>query len=114
MSKKTNKSISVIKILEEALSALQQVAQWQEDNDYGECAGYEGGAKALIEVVEEFDCGSCGGFSKGQKINKSCGSSGLFYRWEFLAKKYGCKPKKKANKAWMKKIKGLYKRRSRK
>ena len=56
-------------------------------------AKYADKAEALIEVVEVYDCGSIGGFGKGQRNDKgilvySDIYEEIYARWLWLAEKY--------------------------
>lgn len=89
-------SISISKILTEALFCFQQMAQWSHSHSFDYVYKYQNQAIALIQLVEVHDCGSIGGYSGGQQTNVNGGSMKhgdkfyeLYARWLFLAEKYG-------------------------
>jgi hypothetical protein len=76
-----------IQILQEIFECFQQVTQWMPgtttDADYSNgVTKYLFKAEALIEILEVTDCGSTGGFDKGQE------SQGLVERFLWLLDKY--------------------------
>ena len=56
---------------------------WAENKSYDIVLRSEASAECLIELLEVADCGSIGGFDKGQEYR-----SNLFERWDWLIKKY--------------------------
>lgn len=109
-------SILISKILTEALSCFQQMAQWNQSHNFELTYKYQSRAKALIELVEVHDCGSTGGFSKGQQPKGNDGPIkyerefySLYARWLFLAEKYGYDTKG-ISKDWQTQIKKFFTR----
>jgi hypothetical protein len=109
-------SLAISKILTKALSCFQQMAQWSHSRNFDYVYQYQSQAEALIELVEVHDCGSIGGFSKGQQPNGNDGSMkygnkfhSLYARWLFLAEKYGYNTKG-ISKAWEPEIKKFFTR----
>jgi hypothetical protein len=111
-------SLAISKILTKALSCFQQMAQWSRLCNFDHAFKYQSQAEALIELVEVHDCGSIGGFSRGQLPNGNGGSikyGDMFYslyaRWLFLAEKYGYDTKDTSG-DWQKEIKKFFARKS--
>lgn len=80
-------SIRVKTILDTAFEELQMTEQWLRARNPEWASSYVqhiNRAEALIELVEVFDCGSVGGFGKGQPQQRQ----NLFERWLWLRDKY--------------------------
>jgi hypothetical protein len=79
--------ISIKKILTLAGDEFGQVIQWSDNKDSPNHAGRVAAAlhrvEILVTTVEEFDCGSHGGYGQDQPSNQS-----LVERWEWLCEKY--------------------------
>jgi len=92
MNSKRVRIIDVKTLLGTALEHLQQIVQWDKKVPHN-MAKYADKAEALIEVVEVYDCGSIGGFGKGQRNDKgilvySDIYEEIYARWLWLAEKY--------------------------
>lgn len=72
-------------ILEQIESELAQVDEWRDMDDYGRAAQYFNKAEALIELLEVYNCGSIGGFDKGQDSDQDS----VLERFAWLKKKGG-------------------------
>jgi len=86
MKKKPSKqppAISRLVILQEIADDLHGLIGWAESMSFDTAQKYNAHAESLIELLEVADCGSIGGFDDGQKYNCN-----LFYRWDWLVKKY--------------------------
>lgn len=77
-----------IQILDRIGDHFQGAMQWDKLKN-PECIAlsskYFYKAEALIELLEIEDCGSIGGFDKGQPETNN-----LFDRWDWLYRKYNC------------------------
>ena len=77
-------SLSRQTILKHIGDSLALVVQWSKTPAWCEnVVKYHHKAEALIEVLETKDCGSVGGFDKGQPRPRT-----LFDRWDWLYRKY--------------------------
>jgi len=82
----TSPGPSRLTILRAIGDALGNYIQWQEGASVyaaHRASAYIARAECLIELLEAHDCGSVGGFDKGQPESQS-----LFERWVWLYKKY--------------------------
>lgn len=75
-----------IKILNNIFGHLQMVTQWAPSN-FENCSEYTFKAEALIELLEEEDCGSHGGFDKSNPNKHETGFD-IFDRFLTLVRKY--------------------------
>lgn len=91
-------------LLKEVEQLMQQVKQWEHVRETGWAANYMEyicQLKALVELLEVADCGSTGGFGKGQGYadlrrsdwcNENHNPGDLFDRAKWLLRKYKTKP----------------------
>lgn len=88
MKKQKQHAIPIKALLKEIEDHFKMLDQDLRLGWYTEVGQHYTAAEALIEVLEVYDCGSVGGFSKGQDRERAEGRSGLNYRFKFLADKY--------------------------
>ena len=112
----TKSSIEIRVILTEVLNCFQQMAQWSRSCNFDNVSANKSGAEALLELVEVHDCGSVGGFGKGQRgsyvspMKYGVKYHSLYARWLFLAEKYGY-DESEIVRQWRKEIEKLFERR---
>jgi hypothetical protein len=104
------------KILEIAYTKLKNVMLRGQYKDYLYMVTSMAQAEALIEMVEIADCGSTGGFSRGQQDGRTGGIMyadkyhTLYARWIFLAEKYELFKEKNIVLEDLEKVADFYKR----
>ena len=69
-------------VLDQIADYLCSIEQWKNKECYDNACKYFHKAEALIELLEDHNCGSVGGFDKDQPITCS-----LLDRYEWLTKK---------------------------
>jgi hypothetical protein len=62
-------SIPIKDILKEADQCIVNHKSWAASENYDNAFQYQQQAEALIAIVEVFNCGSVGGYDKGQDVN---------------------------------------------
>lgn len=89
-------NITVEGIVEEIKDALQCRKQWLDlsPDTLGRAYEYHIRLECLVELLECYDCGSVGGFGKGQFKTNSDPELNLLQRAEWLIKKYSPRDKK--------------------
>jgi hypothetical protein len=70
----------IVRLIENELANRQQ---WLDMNSLSRALEYENRALALIELLEVHNCGSIGGFDRGQQLKQSDKPS-ILERWEWL------------------------------
>lgn len=69
-------------LFSEIANCKQQVKQWSESKSWDHAFKYQSQYEILVETLEDYHCGSVGGFDKGQPSGQT-----LEQRVEWLKKK---------------------------